>query len=30
MLGADSLHRMCLMYIPLAGIAATVQPKLPK
>jgi len=30
MLGADSLHRMCLIHIPLAGIAATLQPKLSK
>jgi hypothetical protein len=32
MLGADLLHGMCLMYIPLADIAttSTVQPKLSK
>ena len=30
MLGADLLHGMCLIHIPLAGIAATVQPKLSK
>ena len=30
MLGADLLHGMCLTHIPLAGIAATLQPKLSK